>query len=195
MSLEENLPIDFGCFVFTTRRRKRWPSGRSAAPGTLADKLGLEEQLQVPIDRTDCPAASPGLVYEPDVVQVPFPFPQRLARAGLRSVVFAPLVVENQVFGVLVCARRGDQAFSSGECEFLKQLSEHVALASHQARLHGALQQAYDDLRQCQHTVMQQERLRALGQMASGIAHDINNAISPSLALYRVAARTRAQSE
>ncbi|HET9390763.1 MAG TPA: ATP-binding protein, partial [Steroidobacteraceae bacterium] len=34
-------------------------------------------------------------------------------------------------------------------------------------------------LRQSQHTVMQQERLRALGQMASGIAHDINNAISP----------------
>ena len=30
---------------------------------------------------------------------------------------------------------------------------------------------------------MQQERLRALGQMASGIAHDINNAISP-VALY-----------
>jgi signal transduction histidine kinase len=30
---------------------------------------------------------------------------------------------------------------------------------------------------------MQQERLRALGQMASGIAHDINNAIS-SVALY-----------
>src|SRR6202008_1799064 len=29
----------------------------------------------------------------------------------------------------------------------------------------------------------QQERLRALGQMASGIAHDINNAISP-ISLY-----------
>jgi signal transduction histidine kinase/ActR/RegA family two-component response regulator len=87
------------------------------------------------------------------------------------------------VFGVLVCARRNDQAFSSGECEFLKQLSEHVALASHQVRLYGALQQAYDDLRQSQHTIMQQERLRALGQMASGIAHDINNAISP-ISLY-----------
>ena len=34
-----------------------------------------------------------------------------------------------------------------------------------------------------QQQVMQQERLRALGQMASGIAHDINNAISP-VALY-----------
>ena len=30
---------------------------------------------------------------------------------------------------------------------------------------------------------MQQERLRALGQIASGIAHDINNALSPA-ALY-----------
>src|SRR5258706_7624312 len=48
-----------------------------------------------------------------------------------------------------------------------------------QARLHTGLQKAYDELRQSQHTVMQQERLRALGQMASGIAHDINNAISP----------------
>ncbi len=46
-----------------------------------------------------------------------------------------------------------------------------------------ALQQAYDDLRQSQQVITQQERLRALGQMASGIAHDINNAISPA-ALY-----------
>ena len=77
----------------------------------------------------------------------------------------------------------GTKSFSSGDCEFLRQLSEHVALAAHQAQLYYALQQAYDDLRQTQQAVMQQERLRALGQMASGIAHDINNAISP-VALY-----------
>jgi signal transduction histidine kinase/CheY-like chemotaxis protein len=65
----------------------------------------------------------------------------------------------------------------------LKQLSEHVALASHQSQLYGALQQAYEDLRQTQQGAMQQERLRALGQMASGIAHDINNAITP-IAIY-----------
>ena len=66
-----------------------------------------------------------------------FPFPQRLAAAGLRSLVIAPLLVESRVFGVLVCARRQQNAFSSGECEFLRQLSEHVALASHQAQLYG----------------------------------------------------------
>ncbi len=43
----------------------------------------------------------------------------------------------------------------------------------------SALQQAYDDLRQTQEIVVQQERLRAFGEMASGVAHDINNAICP----------------
>jgi nitrogen-specific signal transduction histidine kinase/ActR/RegA family two-component response regulator len=38
-------------------------------------------------------------------------------------------------------------------------------------------------LHQSQQVILQQERLRALGEMASGIAHDINNAISP-VALY-----------
>jgi PAS domain S-box-containing protein len=53
----------------------------------------------------------------------------------------------------------------------------------HQGRLNSALQAAYDEIRQTQQAVLQHERLRALGQMASGIAHDINNAISPA-ALY-----------
>jgi|HubBroStandDraft_1064217.scaffolds.fasta_scaffold00389_6 signal transduction histidine kinase len=185
VSLEENLPIDFGCFLLHDAVAKSLAvSALGSAGRVFADKLGLEEHRQVPIDQNGLSHCVAGeLVYEPDVVRVPFPFPQKLAKAGLRSVVFAPLIVENQVFGVLVCARRNDQAFSSGECEFLKQLSEHVALASHQVRLYVALQQAYDDLRQSQHTILQQERLRALGQMASGIAHDINNAISP-ISLY-----------
>lgn len=48
-----------------------------------------------------------------------------------------------------------------------------------QVRLAAGLQTAYDELRRTQQVVVQQERLRALGQMASGIAHDINNALSP----------------
>ena len=180
-SLEENLPIDFGCFLLHDATAKTLSVGALGIKGaSFVEKLGLLPNSSVPIDPNGLSRCVAGeLVHEPDVAQVPFPFPQRLTAAGLRSVVFAPLIVESQVFGVLVCARRDAAAFSSGECEFLKQLSEHVALASHQARLYGDLQQAYDDLRQSQHTVMQQERLRALGQMASGIAHDINNAISP----------------
>ncbi len=184
-SLEDHLPIDLGCACLYEHANKTLTvinvGVRSEA---LAMELALTEQSRIDIDQNGLSRCVRGhLVYEPDVSQVNFPFPQRLARGQLRSFVAAPLVVESQVFGILVAARRQPHAFSSGECEFIRQLSEHVALAAHQAQLYTALQQAYEDLRQTQQTVMQQERLRALGQMASGIAHDINNALSP-VALY-----------
>src|SRR5439155_3245577 len=94
-------------------------------------------------------------------------------------VVAVPLLVENKLFGVMFAVRLKPDSFSSGDCEFLRMLSEHVALAAHQARLYKELEVAYNELRKSQQTVMQQERLKALGQMASGIAHDINNALSP----------------
>jgi signal transduction histidine kinase/ActR/RegA family two-component response regulator len=121
-------------------------------------------------------------VYEPDITRIRFPFPQRLARVGLKSMVIVPLLVEERsgVFGVLVVARRAVDSFSSAECEFLRQLCDHVSLAANQTQLHESLKQAYEDLRLTQDAVLEQERLRALGQMASGIAHDINNAISPA---------------
>ena len=51
-----------------------------------------------------------------------------------------------------------------------------------QVRLTEGVQKAYDELRRTQQVVVQQERLRALGQMASGVAHDVNNALSPVVA-------------
>jgi len=184
-SLEERLPVDFACVLhYDTAAEALTVIRVGAHSQALAMELAMHEQSRVEIDQNGLSRCVRGeLVYEEDVQAIPFPFPQRLARGGLRSMIAAPLQSESRVFGVLLVARLLPQAFSSSDCEFLRQLSSHVALAAQQAELHGALQQAYDDLRQSQQTVMQQERLRALGQMASGIAHDINNAISP-VALY-----------
>lgn len=184
-SLEDDLPIDFGCIcLYDTSEQVMVVTSVGARSGALTRDLAMTEQAHIPIDQNGLSRCVQGqLVYEPDIEHTPFPFPRRLARAGLRALVLAPLLAESKVFGVLVAAREQGGSFSSSECEFLRQLSEHVALAAHQAQLYTALQQAYDDLRQSQQTVMQQERLRALGQMASGVAHDINNAISP-IALY-----------
>ena len=184
-NLEEDLPIDFGCAcLYDAGAAALSVATLGARSRRYADGLALEERDRVSIDPNGLARSVRGeLVYEPDISASPFPFPQRFARVGLHSLVLAPLVVENRVFGVLVVARQAAEAFSSAECEFLRHLSEHVALAAHQTQLHEALQRAYDDLHQSQQAVLQQERLRALGQMASGIAHDINNAISP-IALY-----------
>jgi signal transduction histidine kinase/CheY-like chemotaxis protein len=144
----------------------------------------MAEQARIEVDENGLSQCVRGrLVYEARLDALALPFAQRLAQGGLRSAVAVPLQAEGKVFGVLVAGRREVGGFSSAECEFLRQLSEHVALAAQQAQLYSALERAYDDLRQTQQAVMEQERLRALGQMASGIAHDINNAISP-VALY-----------
>jgi PAS domain S-box-containing protein len=180
-SLEEHLRFDFGCICEYDAERQELTV---VHVGTGSQKIGLElmlnERASIPVDTNGLSRCVGGeLVYEPDTRDVAMPFPQKLAAAGLHSLVTAPLLVESKVFGVVVTGRREAHGFSSGECEFLRQLSEHVALAAHHAELYGSLQRAYDDLRHTQQAVMQQERLRALGQMASGIAHDINNALSP----------------
>ncbi|MES2257717.1 MAG: ATP-binding protein [Pseudomonadota bacterium] len=180
-SLEDQLPVDFGCICLVDHASEQLMVscvGRQGAAPALA--MQLPERSLLAIDENGLARCVRGeLVYEAEIADVPFPFPRKLAGAGLHALVLAPLLVESRVFGVLVAARRASDSFSSGECEFLRQLSEHVALAANQTELYGALQRAYDDMRQAQQAALQQERLRALGQMASGIAHDINNAISP----------------
>lgn len=180
-SIEDQLPADFACLcLYDDLERALTVAAVGVSSQALALELAMPERARVDIDQNGLSQCVRGrLVYEPDIAEVPFPFPQRLAGGGLGSMVCAPLQIESKVFGVLVVARFQANAFVSAECEFLRQLSEHVALAAHQAQLYGALQTAYDDLRQSQQAIMQQERLKALGQMASGIAHDINNALSP----------------
>jgi signal transduction histidine kinase/ActR/RegA family two-component response regulator len=184
-SLESDLPIDFGCIcVYDDPQSLLTVTSIGARSDAVTKKLAMTENERIAIDSNGLAVCVKGqLIYEPDIAQTNGDFTRRLVGAGLRALVISPLLAQGTVFGVLIVARREPGTFSSNECEFLRQLSDHVALATHQAQLYSTLQQAYDDLRQSQQTVMQQERLRALGQMASGVAHDINNAVAP-IALY-----------
>jgi signal transduction histidine kinase/ActR/RegA family two-component response regulator len=180
-SLEDYMPVDFAMVgLYNADERVLTVAHLGLKSRPIAIAMAMQEQTDIPVDENGLARCVKGeLVYEADVSDVPFGFPTRLAGGGLRAAVIAPFMTEAKVFGVLVIARREAESLTSTDCEFIKQLAEHVSLAAHQAQLHETLQKAYDDLRRSRQTVMQQERLRALGQMASGIAHDINNAISP----------------
>jgi signal transduction histidine kinase/ActR/RegA family two-component response regulator len=115
---------------------------------------------------------------------------ERLSLAGIRCAVVVPLQAEGALLGALVLGRCTDATFPESEKIFLRTLSEHVALAARQTRLFTELQTAYTNLHTTQQAALQQERLRALGQMASGIAHDINNALTPIMGFADLLERT-----
>ncbi|MBI5835993.1 MAG: response regulator [Candidatus Eisenbacteria bacterium] len=60
-----------------------------------------------------------------------------------------------------------------------------VALEAANAKL----AQALEDLQRAQSSLIEQERLRALGQMASGISHDFNNSLAPILGFTEILLR------
>jgi signal transduction histidine kinase/ActR/RegA family two-component response regulator/HAMP domain-containing protein len=179
--LEERLPVDFSAAYFLEESAQalklmvHGPRSRS-----------LAEQLQVPpstpVAHTPFgPCLRGEMVYEPDIRRLDLALLQTMTKAGLCSAVGAPLATKDKVFGLMVLMRRQADGFSEAELDFIHGLSAHMALAIYQVQLYQDLHRAYSELRQTQQAIMQQERLKALGQMASGIAHDINNSLSPIL--------------
>ncbi len=118
-TLEDQLPIDFGCIcLYDAEKKQLLVQSVGLRSQELAMELALTEQARFAIDENGLSRCVRGrLVYEPDVSKVKFPFPQRIARGGLRALVAAPLLVESQVLGVLIAARHEPDSFSSVECE------------------------------------------------------------------------------
>ena len=180
-TLEQEFAIDLTCACLYDAAAKVFLIESVGTRGAaVAEPPGIRKGAPLEVEARGLALCMQGqLVYEPHLQTESCTFPA-LAAAGFGSFVLAPLGTEGKVQGALVAARSDPEGFSSDDCEFLRQLSHHLALALNQAELYSALQSAYEDLRQTQQRSIQEERLRALGQMASGIAHDINNALAPA---------------
>ncbi len=185
-NLEEKLPADF-CLMSTYDKTRNILCVRSVGKQSkeLAAKLKLDVNSKVPGQGLFIEKALKGeYVYNPDMSAERGPIGALMqVVGGLHSVLINPLMNNSEVLALAVVARVEKHAFSEDERAFVGQLSEHVTIALIQASLLQELQHAYNNLKQTQDLVLQQERLRALAEMASGLAHDINNAISPA-ALY-----------
>lgn len=68
----------------------------------------------------------------------------------------------------------GQQVFTA----VLRDVTPRIQLEDRLREVNRRLEQALADVQHTQEVMLRQERLKALGQLASGIAHDFNNALS-----------------
>jgi signal transduction histidine kinase len=98
-------------------------------------------------------------------------------------VLVCPMVSGRDLFGALVLLMKDAGAPHPHGLELADGLAELVAtLLSRDARV-AELRRAHEELKTSQALLVRSERLRALGQMAAGIAHDLKNVLNP-ISLY-----------
>ncbi len=91
-----------------------------------------------------------------------------------------PLMAGHTVLGVLAVSRR-QGPFTDGEERVIVSIADLAALALRSARLFEERTRAYGELAAAQDHLVRTEKLRALGEMASGVAHDFNNLLAAIL--------------
>src|SRR5262245_185663 len=96
-------------------------------------------------------------------------------KAGIRGFVCVPIRARHRILGTLSLGRRNPDPFSDEEVALLESAADQIGLALDNARLYGETRQQLEDLRQAQTEVVRAERLAAVGELAGGVAHEINN--------------------
>jgi signal transduction histidine kinase len=89
----------------------------------------------------------------------------------------APMTDGNRVFGVIALAS-AKRDFTDADERLLTNIAQLAALALRSARLFEERDAAFKQLAAAQDQLLRTEKLRALGEMASGVAHDFNNVLA-----------------
>jgi signal transduction histidine kinase len=92
-----------------------------------------------------------------------------------------PLISDAGLFGALVVLYSDSKPFEQARWPLIEGLTELTAISLSKAHQHQKLQKAYDDLRLSQEALVRTEKIRALGQMSAGVAHDLKNLLNPLL--------------
>ena len=100
--------------------------------------------------------------------------------AQLKSWLGVPMTAGEQVLGVIVL-RGGPRLYTAADERLLLNIAHLAALALRSVRLFEDRTRAYRELAAAQDQLVRTEKLRALGEMASGVAHDFNNLLASVL--------------
>ncbi|MFB3886643.1 MAG: GAF domain-containing protein [Thermodesulfobacteriota bacterium] len=114
-------------------------------------------------------------IYVPDVSKDP-----RYVRGSpvAKSEAAFPLKVRNQLIGVLEVESSELMGFDQEDLRVLSSFASQVSISIENAQLFSDLKKTLEELKQAQDQIVQTEKLRAMGEMASGVAHDFNNLLA-----------------
>jgi len=113
--------------------------------------------------------------YVPDVSKDPRCIP---LLPNVRSKAVFPLRVRDEVIGVLDIESEEIKGFGEEDLRALSSFASQVSIFIENAQLFSDLKKTLKELRQVQDQAIQAEKLRAMGEMASGVAHDFNNILA-----------------
>jgi signal transduction histidine kinase len=114
-----------------------------------------------------------------DLTLVPGLAECRLVAQGMSSMVLVPIALDGRVQVAVLAA--STRPFAVDQIRLLETVSYHVGVALKNAELFSRLQDSYIQLNEAQDGLVRSEKLRALGEMASGVAHDFNNVLGAIL--------------
>jgi signal transduction histidine kinase/ActR/RegA family two-component response regulator len=89
-----------------------------------------------------------------------------------------PVKIRETVLGVLAFTTTAPRRRSAEELAYLGSFADHAAIALDNARLYEDAQRAVSELHVMQRRLVQGETLRALGELAGGAAHHLNNLLT-----------------
>jgi PAS domain S-box-containing protein len=122
-----------------------------------------------------------GLIVN-DYLTSPFAHPLWVEREQNRAVIAEPLLSGDRLLGVIGANRNGvGLPFTEEDRRLFRLFADQAAIVIEHARLYTDLKRSYENLRQAQDELVRSEKLRGLGQMAAGIAHDLNNTLATIL--------------
>ncbi len=117
-----------------------------------------------------------------------YPDIDQISGLETQSILCVPLKAKAKLIGVLEVINKADNTFFTNEDYLLLSIfANQAAIAIENARLYGELRDRLAEERQMKQALVEAEKFRALGQMASGVAHDFNNFLSVIMSSAEVA--------